>query len=168
MAITMDELMGRFARPGRVEWIGLRPGRREALNPVESAEISAEEGLVGDHWKPRPKTNRQVTLIQKEHIDSMAQMLGRDRIDPGLLRRNIVVSGLNLLSLKGRTFRIGTAVLEMTGNCHPCSRMEENLGEGGYNTMRGHGGITARVISAGSVSVGDEVLALEVVGETAD
>jgi MOSC domain-containing protein YiiM len=70
------------------------------------------------------------------------------------------VSGINLLSLKGLRFRIGEAVLEGTGPCDPCSRMEENLGPGGFQAMRGHGGLTARVIEAGTVCVGDRVEAL--------
>ncbi len=67
------------------------------------------------------------------------------------------LKGINLLALKDKTFRIGQAVLETTGECHPCSRMEENLGPGGYNAVRGHGGITARVVEAGMIRVGDRV-----------
>ena len=78
-------------------------------------------------------------------------MLGQGSVDPGLTRRNIVVRGINLLAMKDKQFQIGEVVLEMTGLCHPCSRMEENLGPGGFNAMRGHGGITARVIKGGKV-----------------
>jgi len=70
-----------------------------------------------------------------------------------------VVSGLNLLALKGKQFRIGNVVLEYTGLCHPCSKMETALGPGGYNAMRGHGGITTRVVEAGDITVGDDVRA---------
>ena len=97
-------------------------------------------------------------MIQHEHLAAMAQLLKRDAIDPALLRRNIVVSGINLQALKQRNFKIGSAVLHGTGNCAPCSRMEETLGTGGYNAMRGHGGITAYVVDAGKISVGDSVV----------
>ncbi|MCB1455919.1 MAG: MOSC domain-containing protein, partial [Nitratireductor sp.] len=77
------------------------------------------------------------------------------------LRRNIVVSGVSLIALKERRFRIGSVLLEGTGICAPCSRMEEVLGPGGYNAMRGHGGITARVAGAGTVRVADAVVAFD-------
>ena len=82
----------------------------------------------------------------------------KEKIDPSLTRRNIVISGINLQALKEQQFSIGDeVVLETTGICHPCSRMEQNLGPGGYNAMRGHGGITTRVIKAGIIKKGDSV-----------
>lgn len=66
-----------------------------------------------------------------------------------------MVAGINLAALKGRRFRLGSAVLEATGECHPCSRMEDILGPGGYNAVRGHGGLTARVLEAGTARNGD-------------
>ena len=68
-----------------------------------------------------------------------------------------MVSGINLLALKDKQFSIGEVVLEFSGLCHPCSRMEEYLGPGGYNAMRGHGGINARIITGGVIHVGDAV-----------
>ena len=72
-----------------------------------------------------------------------------------------MVRGVNLLALKGRRFRLGAAVLEHSGEAHPCSRMEQALGPGGYNAMRGHGGITARIITGGVVRLGDALERLE-------
>ncbi len=181
---TIHELRATFPRPGRVEWLGLRPARRAAVAPVSEVEAHPLVGLIGDHGKTAPGRltalsgapetaprspappipggpgRRQVTLIQAEHFPVMAALTGHAEVTPGQLRRNIVVSGLPLLALKDARLRIGTVVLEATGECHPCSRMEENLGPGGYNAVRGHGGLTARVIVGGVIRVGDAVTVL--------
>lgn len=128
------------------------------LVSVEEATLVAERGIQGDHKVTgRAGTKRQVTLIQQEHLTAVAGMLHRDEVSPGQTRRNIVVSGINLLALKGKQFRIGQALLEFSGPCEPCSRMEQNLGPGGFNAMRGHGGITAKVIEGGTIRVRDAV-----------
>lgn len=155
---TVKALISRLPQHGRVEWIAVRPERRKTLQVLDSVEV-LEKGLQGDHYTGN-SGRRGVTLIQAEHIEAVASMLHREHIGPDLLRRNIVVSGINLLALKDRQFRIGTAILKMTGLCHPCSRMEEMLGEGGYNAMRGHGGINACVIERGTITVGDALTAL--------
>jgi len=156
----MKQLLETMPQQGRVEWIGLRPVQREDLLVVDEVEVNIENGLVGDHFSGGPNAKRQVTLIQSEHIGVVASIMGKDSIDPNLLRRNIVVSGINLQALKDVQFQVGSAVFYGTGNCPPCSRMEKNLGSGGYNAMRSHGGITATVIQAGRIQNGDTVFLL--------
>jgi len=151
---TMAELLDQFPRSGAIEWIGIRPARRAATVSVETVIVSSS-GLDGDHYSGNGK--RSVTLIQAEHLPVIASLAGRDSLDPALLRRNIVVSGINLLALRKKTFRIGSALLSGSGPCAPCAFMEDVLGTGGYNAMRGHGGITAQVIEGGLVSLGDAV-----------
>jgi len=141
-------------RPGELLWIGLRPARRAPMEAVDQALLEAEQGLSGDRYASRGGA-RQVTLIAEEHLRAIASFLGREAVVPELLRRNLVIRGVNLLALKGKRFRIGRAWLEHSGECHPCSRMEEVLGPGGYNAVRGHGGITARVLEGGAIARSD-------------
>ena len=160
---TVARLLATLPQIGRLEWIGQRPVRREALVSVPEAELKTDSHLLGDHARPKTGGKRQVTLIQHEHLAAVAGFLGLDApVDPGRLRRNLVVSGLNLLALKNRQLRIGDdVILDITGECHPCSRMEEELGPGGYNAMRGHGGLTAHIAQGGLIRVGDVVRVVE-------
>ncbi len=150
--------MHKLPQQGRVEWIGVRPNKKAPLQVIDTVRVLAK-GLQGDHYSGL-SGNRSVTLIQAEHIQTIMSLLHKDKIDPGELRRNIVISGINLLALKGREFKIGSAVLKMTGLCHPCSRMEEVLGDGGYNAVRGHGGINACVMLPGLIKLGDIVMVI--------
>ena len=144
--------------PGRLAWIGLRPARRAPMLAVAEARLEPGRGVEGDRWRGAPAGARQVTLVAAEHLAAIGAYLGQGAVAPERLRRNLVVVGLNLLALKGRRFRISGALLEWSGECHPCSRMEEEFGPGGYNAVRGHGGITARVLEGGAIRLGDSVL----------
>ena len=156
MAMEMKEIRDAMPQVGQVKWIGLRPARQAPINVVNQVAAN-DQGLEGDFFQGPHDAPRQVTLIQEEHVAAIASILGRDSIPPELLRRNIVVAGINLQALKETEFQVGDAILYATGNCAPCSLMEENLGIGGYNAMRGHGGITARVVQAGLIQVSDKV-----------
>jgi len=156
----LGRLMARFPRTGEVAWIGLRPARAQPMHAVGHADAMAGRGLRGDRYASA-SGKRGVTLIQAEHLPVIAALSGHDAVHPGTLRRNVVVSGIPLIALKGRRFRIGDVVLEGTDSCDPCSRMEEALGPGGFNAMRHMGGLCARIVEGGRFRVGDTVSAIE-------
>ncbi len=148
-------------RPGVVEWLGVRPARLAPVRATEAIALTPGQGVEGDHYQSAMQGARQVTVIAAEHLLAIGSFLGRDGAPPELLRRNVVVRGINLLALKARRFRLGSALLECSGECHPCSKMERLLGAGGYNAVRGHGGITARVLEGGEVRLGDLLVPLD-------
>jgi MOSC domain-containing protein YiiM len=150
-------LFGNYVQAGKVIYISVRPQRLQPVKTLIKVVALRDKGLEGDRYNS--SGSRQVTLIQSEHLTAVASFLGKKKVDPSLTRRNIVVKGINLLSLKDKIFKIGEAVFEYSGECHPCSRMEQSLGSGGYNAMRGHGGITAKVLQDGVIKVGDAVIA---------
>ena len=161
--MTIHELMNTLPQRCRLEHITLRRERRGRVERVHVTEAVAGLGLAGDHRAMRKGVNmqskRQVSLIQAEHFPVLSSLMGHD-VTPEDTRRNLVVSGINLLALKDKRFSVGEVVFEGSGLCHPCSRMEETLGEGGYNALRGHGGILARVLQGGVIRVGDDVALL--------
>lgn len=166
---------------GELLWIGLRPARKQPMTTVEHCRAVAGMGLEGDRrMAGRSGSARQVTLISREFIQCIAQHMAASRpqtslalaepntgnalisaIEPALLRRNLVVSGINLNALRYRKFRIGEAVFEATAYCHPCSRMESALGVGGFAAMMGLGGLCATVLVSGEITRGDKVIPLQ-------
>mgnify|MGYP006196680143 CR=1 FL=1 len=164
-AIEVGEELEELARESNT---GVREARAKRIHALRRPSfllsglltldaIDWRSGQVLVNGKGRPRTWMP---LPPDVGAAIASYLGLRSVEPTLLRRNIVIQGINLLALKHRQFRLGTAVLEYTGECHPCSRMEENLGTGGYNAVRGHGGITARVLAAGEVRIGDRLVVL--------
>lgn len=163
--------LDRFARdiaPGTLEWIGLRPERRAPMLAVSRVMALAKLGLEGDHRTAKsPGSGRQVTLISREFIRQTAHFLGQEDIEPALLRRNLVVSGINLNALRYQRFTIGGALFEAGAQCHPCSRMESALGKGGVAAMLGHGGLCCRILRSGEIVIGHKVV-VEAPGQNLD
>ena len=156
-AIPLRDLLSHRLQPGRLEWIGVRPARASVLQVQREAEVQTDRGIAGDRASARAGGKRQVSLFQAEHLSVIAQLLRRAEVDPALLRRNLVVRGINLAALRATSFRVGEVLFKGVGSCEPCSKLEQALGHGGYNACRGHGGILARVVRGGVIRVGDEV-----------
>lgn len=161
---TQGRLFARYLNDlpaGRLEWIGLRPARKEPMEIVSTVEAIAKLGLKGDRrCKGTPGSARQVTIISVEYLDIIARLLRKQAVDPALLRRNLVVSGVNLTALRHQRFQIGNVVMEATAQCHPCKRMEEALGKHGVAAMLGHGGLCAKIITGGQLTIGDSLVHL--------
>ena len=170
MTIGLRELVTHFAGRGRIEAIVIRPARLADTVFVDQAQAVPGRGLLGDHRANSHRENddatrRELTLIQHEHLPLIAAWCSLPQVDAQHLRRNLVISGLNLIAMRSpfpaqtMTWRIGAQVrIEMTGPCAPCSRIEAQLGRGGYSAMRGHGGMTARLVTGGVIRVGDDVV----------
>jgi len=153
--------LDRFARdlsPGVLEWIGLRHERRGQLVEVNQVVAIEGAGLEGDHRTAKANGSaRQVTIISREFIEQIMHFTGIAELHPGLLRRNLVVSGINLNALRHQRFEIGDALFEAGALCHPCSRMETALGKGGVAAMIGHGGLCCKILRGGTIALGDTV-----------
>ncbi|MCV6613295.1 MAG: MOSC domain-containing protein [Amphritea sp.] len=162
--MTQKRLIGRYLKDlpdGKLHWIGLRPSHKQPMQSVEAVHALARLGLEGDHrCYKTPDSGRQVTLISAEFIRIIETYTGLEQIDPALLRRNLVVSGINLNALRHQQFRIGGALFEATALCHPCVRMDQTLGQGGAAAMLGYGGLCARILESGEIRLGDLLVPL--------
>ncbi|MDQ3338834.1 MAG: MOSC domain-containing protein [Myxococcota bacterium] len=161
---TARERLADVRQIGRVDWIGVRPAVGELIRAVDEVTAIAERGLDGDRAAHGAiGGNRQVTLIQAEHLPVIAALTGL-AVAPAKLRRNLVVSGVNVLSLARLRFAVGDEVILVgTGPCAPCTKLDTLIGDGGFQATRGHGGITARIERGGMLRLGDRV---QVLGST--
>jgi MOSC domain-containing protein YiiM len=156
--LSLRERLREVPQEGRVSWIGLRPARGAPMQVVGEAVAVADRGLVGDRAR---RGDRQVTLVQAEHLPVIARFASLDALAPQQLRRNLVIEGINLLALAKLSFAIGDEVILVgTGPCAPCGKLDELIGPGGFQATRGHGGITARIERGGILRVGDRVRAV--------
>jgi len=146
---------------GKVNYICVRSKRNNPVEIKETVFAIKDQGLDGDYYN-RPG-NRQVTLIQQEHLDILAIKMKMDNIDPSMTRRNIVVKDIDLLTLEGKMFKIGEAILQYSGYCEPCKKMNKTVGNGGFEIMAIEklGGITTKVIKDGLISIGNTIEILE-------
>lgn len=167
---TLRDLITRIATQGRIEAIVIRPERNEPAQYVDAVKAEPGLGLIGDRRAKNKRTDkasrkRELSLIQAEHLPLIASWCGIEQLEATRLRRNLVISGVNLLAMKSPfadirlEWQIGNEVcIEVTGPCDPCSKMEAELGPGAYNAMRGHGGVTAMIVASGVIRVGDVVM----------
>ena len=146
---------------GTVEQLFVAPAGGEPMAEQQSVEL-VEGGIVGDRYLQgtgyyAPYDVCEVTLVEAEAIEAIQEDCGIDLWD-GRHRRNIVTRGHELQDLLETTFRIGGAELRGTRPRPPCAHVETVADEEGVaSALSGHGGICARVVSPGTVAVGDAI-----------
>ena len=148
---------------GTLSFISVRPEHGAPLATSLSAEVLQGFGIQGDvSSRGKRDGKRQVTLVQLEHLAVIASLTGTSTVRPEQVRRNLAVSGINLLALVKLRFAVGDEVILVgSGACAPCEQMETLIGSGAFQAMRGHGGITATVERGGRIRVGDQVRVLK-------
>ncbi len=132
------------------------PGSAATLTP-SSVDCVAGSGLVGDRFfNFKENYKGQVTLISKDNLDRLQEFLKLE-FDPQVLRRNLLVSGIDPLSLIGKQFQVGEMLFEGKVDCTPCFWMDLVIGEGAYQWLQEHnaGGLRAAVINSGTIQCGD-------------
>jgi MOSC domain-containing protein YiiM len=117
---------------------------------VATANLIADLGIDGDkHASAASK--RQVLLADKEALDAVGLL-------PGTIKENVTLEGVDVMRLPaGTRMRLGrSAVLEITGICEPCFRMDE-IREGLKAELEGRRGMVSRVVRGGTITVGDPI-----------
>ena len=140
---------------GTVECVHVAAAKGAPAIPVESAEVVANHGIVGD-WRVRAGSRRQLTLIEAEVLEDVGRTLGIE-VKPGASRRQVTVRGMDLNAAIGHLVSIGEVVIDVSLACDPCEQMEVAIGPGGRAALEGRGGICGRVVSGGMIRLGDPI-----------
>ena len=149
---------------GAVEKIFVAPAGGASMQPVEEIHAVAGQGIEGDRYSDRSGywtdvDECQVTLIEWECLEEIRAKTGLS-VDDGEHRRNIVTRGIQLDSLLGKRFQVGTAILEYDRPRPPCGYIEKLTEPGMTRALVGRGGICARVVGSGVIRPSDPIVAL--------
>ena len=145
----------------RVVAIHVAPGARLPTRSVESVVAEEGRGLVGDRY--HGTRHRHVTVQAATDLAAASADLGSP-VEPGLTRRNVTVSHGPLPTRPGERLRIGDVELEVVRIAAPCRLLDDWIGPGAMRAMHARGGTVFRLLSSGTICVGDPVR--EVAGES--
>ncbi|MEQ8839464.1 MAG: MOSC domain-containing protein [Acidimicrobiales bacterium] len=134
--------------------IHLAKATRLGMKPVGSAEIETNAGLVGDRY--HGSKHRQLSVQSQSELAEAEEKFGR-LIDPLLTRRNVTISHGDIPRSPGHRWLIGEIELEVVRDAAPCKMLDMEIGDGARTAMRRRAGVICRVVSGGTVTLGDEV-----------
>jgi len=139
---------------GRLEAIWLKRAHRGPMDPRDSAEAVAGEGLVGN---ADYRTRRQVTIVTVERWCDAELELGQE-VDPAARRGNLLVSGIDLYEQRERILRVGAVRVRLRGETRPCERMDEAAaGLRRALAPEWRAGAWGELLDSGEIAVGDAV-----------
>ena len=141
--------------------LGISNKNNQKINKVNSIEVLANQGVVGDrHFKEYNDPYNQLSLIESENIDyyNIKYSLNIPYID---FRRNIVTKGIKLNDLEEKKILVGNVKLEGIDLCRPCRHLTEVLGHDNIiKEFLRRGGLRCQVLSSSSIKIGDKIKVL--------
>jgi MOSC domain-containing protein YiiM len=159
MNITVEHI---FISPAHkyVGHHGGPPGNPPAVS-MPAVRLIAGRGIEGDRYALRDAGHpRQITFFDMAVLDELSRRFTR-AVPPGAVRRNVLVRGCSLPELVGRRFRVQGVLFEGMDPCKPCYWMDEAIGPGAEELLKGRGGLRARILEDGRLHVGAAILAVE-------
>ncbi|HTI74514.1 MAG TPA: MOSC domain-containing protein [Mycobacterium sp.] len=139
----------------KVVAIHIAPGRRLPMRAVDSVVAEAGTGLIGDRY--HGSRHRHVTIQSQELLDRAADELGLG-FDPGATRRNLTVDIGEIPTRPGTRLAIGEVELEVVRVAAPCRLLDDGIARGAAAALRRRAGSVCRVLTSGTIRVGDTVL----------
>src|SRR2546423_2579004 len=131
------------------------------LLEVRKIECVAGRGIRGDRFYDyRDAYKGQITFFSLEVFEKVVTRFGLTNKSAGHLRRNVIVSGVNLNDLIGQEFSVQGVRLRGTAHCRPCYWMNQAIAPGAEEFLQGNGGLRAQILSDGVIAVGDAQLML--------
>jgi len=128
--------------------------RNESIS-LDAVECVAGKGLRGDRFFDyKSDFKGQITFFDKAVADDLRERLGLDSLDRSQTRRNVLIAGVELDRLIGKQFSLGDVVFAGAEECAPCYWMNEALGQGAEEMLKGRGGLRCRILSTGVLKVG--------------
>ncbi|MCZ6673841.1 MAG: MOSC domain-containing protein [Verrucomicrobia bacterium] len=136
-----------------------RYGMERLNHPVHSPDsvaCVAGKGLEGDRFFDYGEDFKgQVTFFSVEVADALREVMADPYFENSAFRRNILIRGVNLNELIGKRFKIGSIEFEGTQDAAPCDWMETSVGPGARAFLEGKGGLRARILTSGTLEVGE-------------
>ena len=129
------------------------------LLAVEQIECVAGHGIRGDRFFDyRDDYKGQITFFSAEVFAELSRAFRLTDKSAGLLRRNVIVSGIDLNDLIGLDFEVQGVPFRGTAHCKPCYWMNTAVGPGAEDFLAGRGGLRAKILADGLIAVGDAKL----------
>ena len=138
-----------------------RPQDDYPLLEVPRIDCVAGHGIRGDRFFDyRENYKGQITFFSSEVFGQLAERFQLRAKSPGVLRRNVIASGVDLKELIGTEFQIQGVQFRGTGHCKPCSWLDTAFAPGTEEFLRRDGGLRAEILTDGTIEVGEADLVL--------
>lgn len=121
----------------------------------QSINCVAGKGIEGDRYFGfKEDFKGQITFFSESVASSLGEALRVEGFDRSAMRRNVLVDGIDLNTLIGKRFRLGELILTGSEECAPCYWMDEAVGKGAHEFLKGNGGLRCRIDKSGTLSEG--------------